>query len=181
MVYGLLIDNELYYLKQITSPKKFNEILETFHMKDGENIQMDKLYPENLWSKIGRRASQNLGIEEAEFYQGVGRSFIKFVKTYQFDKLMSVIGRRFRDFVMNLDNVHHYLKNKFTGMKAPSFFVESETPQGLTLVYRSKRRGYSYYTIGQMKEISKVYFRLDLQMKLIKQEIQFDTVFVKYE
>lgn len=32
-----------------------------------------------------------------------------------------------------------------------------------------------------MKAISKDYFNLELDMKPIKQEIQFDTIFVKYQ
>jgi len=30
----------------------------------------------------------------------------------------------------NLDNLHHYLGDMFLKMKAPSFFVESETAKG---------------------------------------------------
>ena len=32
-----------------------------------------------------------------------------------------------RDFILNLDNFHDYLKFTFPRMKAPSFFVEEET------------------------------------------------------
>ena len=91
---------------------------------------MTKRYPENLWTKVGKKASQSLGIEEAEFYEGVGQAFVKFVEAFKFDQLTSLIGREVREFVMNLDNVHHYLGEMFTFMKAPSFFVESETPTG---------------------------------------------------
>ena len=146
-----------------------------------EIIKVDKQYPENLWSKIGKKASQMLNIEETEFYQDVGKSFVKYVRNYQFDKLVSRIGREYRQFVMNLDNVHQFLNQRFVQMKAPSFFVESETASGMTLIYRSKRRGYSFYTMGQMQEISRVYFKLDINMKMVKREIQFDTLYVKYQ
>ena len=163
-------------------------------------ITVDKQYPEQLWSRVGRKASQALGVAEKDFFEGVGKSFVYFVKDYKFDQLMGSIGRQYREFVMNLDNVHHYLGEMFTQMKAPSYFVESETADGklacpvcgllhvihdivtgMILVYRSKRRGYAHYTIGQMKEISKVYFNLDIKMELLKQEIQFDTILVKYK
>ena len=37
--------------------------------------------------------------------------------------------RYIRDFLLNLDNFHDYLKFTFPRMKAPSFFVENETEQ----------------------------------------------------
>lgn len=37
------------------------------------------------------------------------------------------LGRNMRDFFLNLDNLHDYLKFTFPRMKAPSFFVEAET------------------------------------------------------
>jgi hypothetical protein len=40
---------------------------------------------------------------------------------------------------------------------------------GLILIYRSKRRGYTFYVIGQMVEISKVFFKTELKMTVIKQ------------
>ena len=160
--------------------KKCTQNFQALNLQD-EIIEVDKKYPEILWNKLGKKASQVLQVEETEFYQDVGKSFVEFVQNYQFDRLVSRIGRDYREFVMNLDNVHQFLNQRFSQMKAPSFFVESETATGMTLIYRSKRRGYSFYTIGQMQEISKVYFNLDMSMKMIKREVQFDTLYVKYE
>ena len=40
-------------------------------------------------------------------------------------------------------------------MKAPSFFIAQETETGITMEYRSKRRGFQFYVQGQIKELSK--------------------------
>ena len=42
-------------------------------------------------------------------------------------QLVHKLGRNMRDFFLNLDNLHDYLKFTFPRMKAPSFFVEAET------------------------------------------------------
>jgi guanylate cyclase len=58
-------------------------------------------------------------------------------------------------------------------MKAPSFFIAEETPGGMTMEYRSKRRGFQFYVQGQVKEISKN-FALEikkLEIVLKKQEV----------
>ena len=54
---------------------------------------------------------------------------------------------------IGLDNLHEYLKFSYPRMRAPSFFCENETSTGLTLHYRSKRRGFVHYTMGQIKQV----------------------------
>lgn len=56
--------------------------------------------------------------------------------------------------ITGLDNLHEYLKFSYPRLKPPSFICENETKQGLTLHYRSKRRGFVYYTMGQIREVS---------------------------
>lgn len=64
--------------------------------------------------------------------------------TVVIDDVLALIG---------LDNLHEYLKFSYPRMRAPSFFCENETSAGLTLHYRSKRRGFVHYTMGQIKQV----------------------------
>ena len=62
-----------------------------------------------------------------------------------------------RDFLNGLDNLHEYLRFSYPKLKPPSFFVENETKSGLTLHYRTRRRGYLHYdkvSPGSVLEIS---------------------------
>lgn len=88
----------------------------------------------------------------------MGVCFVGFVSQYGYDRVLSVLGRHMRDFLNGLDNLHEYLKFSYPRMKAPSFICENETQQGLTLHYRSKRRGFVYYTMGQIREVRNAYF-----------------------
>lgn len=94
-----------------------------------------------------------LGVSEHEFMDQMGVCFVSFVSQYGYDRVLSVLGRHMRDFLNGLDNLHEYLKFSYPRMKAPSFICENETKQGLTLHYRSKRRGFVYYTMGQIREV----------------------------
>ena len=63
-------------------------------------------------------------------------------------------------------------------MKAPSFFIAAETLEGITLEYRSKRRGFQFYVQGQIKEISKTFeknggWEKKLEISLKKQEVSY--------
>ena len=63
-------------------------------------------------------------------------------------------------------------------MKAPSFFIAEESNDGVTMEYRSKRRGFQYYVQGQIKELSKNFAneikKLEIEMK--KQEVKTSVV-----
>nr|CAD7576366.1 unnamed protein product [Timema californicum] len=95
---------------------------------------------------------ETLGVTEHEFFDQMGVYFVGFVGQYGYDRVLSVLGRHMRDFLNGLDNLHEYLKFSYPRMRAPSFICENETRHGLTLHYRSKRRGFVYYTMGQIRE-----------------------------
>lgn len=59
--------------------------------------------------------------------------------------------------------------------RAPSFFCENETRHGLTLHYRTKRKGFVYYTMGQIRQVAKHFYHKDLEIELIKSEFLGDT------
>ena len=68
-------------------------------------------------------------------------------------RILKVLGRTLRDFLSNLDNLHEYLRFSYPKIKPPSFFVTNETPNGLTLHYRSKRKGFVNYVKGQVSDL----------------------------
>merc|ERR1712038_339185 len=132
---------------------------------------------------MGKTAMKLLEMKDEEFYEGMGIYFVTLATDLGYGLMLQSIGRRFRDFFINLDNLHDYLKFTFLRMKAPSFFIADETPDGMLMEYRSKRRGFQYYVQGQVKEISKN-FALEikkLEIVLKKQEVVFDTVVNTFE
>merc|ERR1719412_1918412 len=132
---------------------------------------------------MGKTAMKLLEMKDEEFYEGMGVYFVALATELGYGLMLQSVGRRFRDFFVNLDNLHDYLKFTFQRMKAPSFFIADETPDGMVMEYRSKRRGFQYYVQGQVKEISKN-FALEikkLEIVLKKQEVVFDTVVNTFE
>ena len=69
----------------------------------------------------------------------------------------------------------------FRRLRAPSYFCDNETDTGLQLHYRSKRRGFTYYTMGQLKAIAQTFFNLKLEIEVMDTEIVFDTVHVSFK
>jgi guanylate cyclase len=92
-------------------------------------------------------------VDEKQFFEAMGIYFVEYVGQYGYDAMLTVLGRHMRDFLNGLDNLHEYLKFSYTKMRAPSFYCDSETANGLRLHYRSRRRGFVYYVMGQIKQV----------------------------
>jgi len=181
-MYGLILQNMAEYIKKSYGPGKWKQIQEKMEIKE-ENFGIADIFPEGQILKMGKTAMKLLEMKDEEFYEGMGVYFVALATDLGYGLMLQSVGRRFRDFFVNLDNLHDYLKFTFQRMKAPSFFIADETPDGMLMEYRSKRRGFQYYVQGQVKEISKN-FALEikkLEIVLKKQEVVFDTVVNTFE
>lgn len=179
-MYGLLLENLAEYIKVNYGEDKWDDIRRQAGI-DSPSFSVHQVYPENLLTKLAKKAQQVLGVSEHQFMDQMGVCFVGFVGQYGYDRVLSVLGRHMRDFLNGLDNLHEYLKFSYPRMKAPSFICENETKQGLTLHYRSKRRGFVYYTMGQIREVARHFYHKEMHIELVREEILFDTVHVTFQ
>ncbi|XP_055377567.1 soluble guanylate cyclase 88E [Condylostylus longicornis] len=179
-MYGLLLENLSEYVKAVYGEEKWEDIRRQAGI-DAPAFSVHQVYPENLLNKLAKKAQQVLGVSEREFMDQMGVYFVAFVGQYGYDRVLSVLGRHMRDFLNGLDNLHEYLKFSYPRMRAPSFICENETKQGLTLHYRSKRRGFVYYTMGQIREVARYFYHKEMHIELVREEILFDTVHVTFQ
>ncbi|XP_076686910.1 guanylyl cyclase at 88E isoform X1 [Andrena cerasifolii] len=179
-MYGLILENMSEYIRQVYGEDRWEEIRRQASV-DQPSFSVHQVYPENLIPRLAKKAIQVLGITEKEFFDQMGVHFVGFVGQYGYDRVLSVLGRHVRDFLNGLDNLHEYLKFSYPRMRAPSFICENETRQGLTLHYRSKRRGFVYYTMGQIREVARHFYHKELQIELVREEVLFDTVHVTFQ
>ncbi|XP_043579101.1 soluble guanylate cyclase 88E isoform X1 [Bombus pyrosoma] len=179
-MYGLILENMSEYIRQVYGEDRWEEIRRQASV-DQPSFSVHQVYPENLIPRLAKKAIHVLGITEKEFFDQMGVHFVGFVGQYGYDRVLSVLGRHVRDFLNGLDNLHEYLKFSYPRMRAPSFICENETRQGLTLHYRSKRRGFVYYTMGQIREVARHFYHKELQIELVREEILFDTVHVTFQ
>ncbi|XP_018579643.1 soluble guanylate cyclase 88E [Anoplophora glabripennis] len=179
-MYGLIIENMSEYIKQTYGEDKWEEIRRAAAV-DQPSFSTHQVYPEGLLPRLSKKAVQILKVSEKEFFDQMGVFFIGFVSQYGYDRVLSVLGRHMRDFLNGLDNLHEYLKFSYPRMRAPSFICENETKQGLTLHYRSKRRGFVYYTMGQIREVARHFYHKEMKIELVREELLFDMVHVTFQ
>ncbi|CAB3227695.1 unnamed protein product [Arctia plantaginis] len=179
-MYGLLLENMAEYIRQTYGEERWEDIRRQAGVEQ-PSFSVHQVYPENLITRLAKKAQEVLGISEREFMDQMGVYFVGFVSQYGYDRVLSVLGRHMRDFLNGLDNLHEYLKFSYPRMRAPSFICENETRQGLTLHYRSKRRGFVYYAMGQIREVARHFYHKDMRIELLREELLFDTVHVTFQ
>jgi guanylate cyclase len=89
-----------------------------------------------------------------------GKEFITFMGQFGYERILKILGRSLRDFLNGLDNLHEYMRYSYPKLRPPSFFVEKETQNGLILHYRTMRRGFSHYVIGQLKQVNHLFSKI---------------------
>ena len=70
---------------------------------------------------------------------------------YSYDLMIRATGRYFTDFLQNVDNIHMQMRFTFPRMKSPSMYITHVDPQGVVLVYRSNRQGFTQYLMGKYR------------------------------
>jgi guanylate cyclase len=85
--------------------------------------------------------------------ENFGMEFITFMTQFGYERILRILGRSLKDFLNGLDNLHEYMRYSYPKLRPPSFYVEKETPNGLVLHYKSKRRGFTYFVLGIVKQV----------------------------
>ena len=74
---------------------------------------LPKTYPEQMVGRFAKKAIQTFGMNDNEFFEGVGFYFVDFVCQFGYGDVLALLGRHLRDFLNGLDNLHEYLKYSY--------------------------------------------------------------------
>ena len=88
--------------------------------------------------KMGKKAMSILAVKDEEFYEGMGIYFVALTQKTGFADVLKALGRNLRDMLLNLDNLHEYLRSTFSRIKPPSFFIVEESESREYIVNASR-------------------------------------------
>ncbi|XP_062598322.1 soluble guanylate cyclase 88E-like [Saccostrea cucullata] len=178
-MYGLLLESVENYIKETYGEDAWERIRKLARVETMA-FSTHKRYSETIIPDIARACSLVLDINEDDIMDAFGVSFVSFVGQYGYDKILSVLGRNMRDFLNGLDNLHEYLRFSYPKLKPPSFFCTNESTSGLTLHYRSKRKGFIHYVKGQIRQVGKLFYKIEIVIDVVSVEIQESTTHVVF-
>ncbi|XP_055617441.1 soluble guanylate cyclase 89Db-like isoform X2 [Toxorhynchites rutilus septentrionalis] len=129
-----------------------------------------QLYPDSLIPDLAAALSAITGRSIDEFMVFFGRCFVRFFSNFGYDELIKATGRYFCDFLHSVDNIHLQMRYTYRKMKSPSMQLIEMDENGAVLVYRSTRSGFSKYLRGQLMEIAKQLYNMDLTIKVLESQ-----------
>ncbi|VDP76246.1 unnamed protein product [Echinostoma caproni] len=180
-MYGLLIVGVQHFIETTYGSECWNRVVERAGLGAAVTYQTQKVYSETIIERILEALSEEIGETVDELSYQSGLYFAAFTTHSGYEKLLRVQGRDFIHFLQNLDNLHEHLRFSYPKIRPPSFFVKSNSSARIELVYSSKRLGYVHYVRGQLVNLAKQFFDLDIHVRLLGQEREGLVNHVTYE
>ena len=166
-MYGLILENFRCVILEKYGEPVWNKIVEKSGVQH-HTFATHKVYSEDIMARLLQAAFEVTKHSTREITEDVGLHFLGFIGQYGYDRILKVLGRHMRDFLNGLDNLHEYLRFTYPRLKAPSFFCDDETEHGLKLHYRSSRKGFLYYVIGQIKAVGRYFYHMDVEVEVLE-------------
>ncbi len=166
-MYGLLLDSVQKFLRE-----KYGEhywvVIRRRAKLDNHWFVTHEVYSDSVMTDLIDAAATTLSEDRDHVMQMFGEYFVQNIGRYGYARLLRVLGRDLRDFLNGLDDLHEYLHFSYPKMRAPSFFCEQETPEGVVMHYTTKRRGYLPYVVGQLHAVGSIYQK-ELEITVLKE------------
>ncbi|XP_055900175.1 soluble guanylate cyclase 88E-like isoform X1 [Biomphalaria glabrata] len=180
-MYGLLLQSSADFLKNKYGEELWEKIRKECNLTMS-GFATHNIYSENIMVDMASAASKITGDTLETIMDCFGVEFVNFVGQFGYDRILKVLGRHMRDFLNGLDNLHEYLRFSYPKLKPPSFFVEDETKNGLTLTYRSRRKGFLHYVKGQIRQVGKVFYNTRVDIFVVANDFneKTQTIHVKF-
>lgn len=128
-----------------------------------------QIYPDDLMPNLAQACSTilNNGATQQNVMNFFGHCMIRYLSNFGYDKPIKATGRYFSDFLSNMDNMHLHMRFSYPKMKSPSMYISHVDNDGVVLVYRSSRKGYTHYFIGQLNEIALDVYDTNLKVTIL--------------
>ncbi|KAJ0002493.1 hypothetical protein NQD34_007642 [Periophthalmus magnuspinnatus] len=172
-MYGLLCESLHDFIKESYGDDVWKLVRERADVRL-HSFVTHQVYSESVIPRIAKAASGVTGTPYNELMNSWGVYFLGFVGKYGYDRILKVLGRHVRDFVNGLDNLHEYLRFSYPKVQPPTFFCQEESATGVTLHYRSKRKGYLHYAMGQLRQMGKQFYDTDIHVEVLSEQMVGD-------
>ncbi|XP_017856650.1 PREDICTED: soluble guanylate cyclase 89Da [Drosophila arizonae] len=168
-MYGMLYESVQHYVQEEYGMDVWKKVCRIVDCKHN-SFKTHQIYPDKLMPDIAAALSACTG-ESFDFCMNFfGKCFVRFFSNFGYDKMIRSTGRYFCDFLQSIDNIHLIMRFTYPKMKSPSMQLTSMDEGGAVILYRSGRTGMSKYLIGQMTEVAREFYGLEIKAYVIESQ-----------
>ena len=114
-------------------------------------------YPDEVTYGLVAAASEILQVPAAQLLEAFGEYWTLYVGTRGYGQLFERAGRTFREFMLNLHDLHSNVAVGFPELRPPSFWCSDVSESRLRLHYQSERPGLSPMVVGLVRGLGTLY------------------------
>ena len=167
-MYGMLLESIQHYIQQLHGPAGWDRVLEQAGLKNVV-FTTHRRYSDNIMLNLAGSLAHVMQDRSVDGYmEYFGQCFVQYWTHYGYDRIMRASGRHYRDFLHGIDNLHETMRFSYPKMLTPSFYVDKEDCHGCLLHYRSKRSGFTYYVIGQLRQSGRKFYNVDVDIEVLE-------------
>ncbi|XP_011878399.1 PREDICTED: soluble guanylate cyclase 89Da-like [Vollenhovia emeryi] len=166
-MYGMLLESVQYFVQLEFGEEVWLRIVEKADCKHMV-FNTRQIYPDELMTNLAAALAAYTGDSMDNVMQFFGKCFVRFFSNLGYDCTVKATGRYFCDFLQSVDNIHMQMRFTYPKMKSPSMYTTHVDPQGVVLVYRSTRQGFTHYFMGQLFQIANDLYNTELDIKILE-------------
>ncbi|XP_049785807.1 soluble guanylate cyclase 89Db-like [Schistocerca cancellata] len=170
-MYGMLLESVQHYVQSEYGESVWEQACEVAGCRF-RVFNTHHLYPDSLIGDLASACAQVVGngATVEGFMMFFGRCFVRYFSYFGYDLPIKATGRHFADFLQNVDNIHMQMRFTYPKMKSPSMYITHVDPHGVELVYRSSRRGFVHYLMGQLYQIAQELYDIALRIAILEEQ-----------
>ena len=110
-------------------------------------------YQDSETMELVAAIASHLKLEIADALHTFGHHWIAFAGKSAYGRVLDMAGADLESFLDNLDRMHASIKSNMPHADMPSFQVMDSDDEGITLIYRSQRRGLEPFVAGILEAV----------------------------
>ncbi|XP_076238178.1 soluble guanylate cyclase 89Da [Calliopsis andreniformis] len=166
-MYGMLLESVQHFVQLEYGEDVWLQLLEKADCKHMV-FNTRQIYADELMTNLAAALANLSGDTVDNVMQFFGKCFVRFFSNLGYDCTVKATGRYFCDFLQSVDNIHMQMRFTYPKMKSPSMYTTHIDAQGVVLVYRSTRQGFTHYFMGQLFQIAKDLYETDLKITVLE-------------
>ncbi|XP_058791395.1 soluble guanylate cyclase 89Db-like isoform X2 [Phymastichus coffea] len=166
-MYGMLLESIQYFVQLQYGENLWLDMLDRAGAKHAV-FNTRQIYPDDLMTKLAAALAAHTCETVDSVMQYFGKCFVRFFNNLGYGYTVKATGRYFCDFLQSVDNIHMQMRFAYPKMKSPSMYLTQVDREGVVLVYRSTRQGFTHYFMGQLYQIAEELYETALGIRVLE-------------
>ncbi|XP_076659417.1 soluble guanylate cyclase 89Da-like [Halictus rubicundus] len=166
-MYGMLLESVQHFVQLEYGEEVWLQVLEKADCKHMV-FNTRQIYPDDLMTNLAAALAALNEDSIDNVMRFFGKCFVRYFSNLGYVYTIKATGRYFCDFLQSVDNIHMQMRFTYPKMKSPSMYTTHVDKDGVVLVYRSTRQGFTHYFMGQLFQIAEDIYKIKLNIKVLE-------------